>query len=332
MIVEVTRGNTVESRHLVDIVVCDAAGVVVQSWGDGQRPVFPRSAIKALQALALVESGAADHYQLTDEQLALACSSHNGEEIHTKGAAQILAKAGLDETCLECGAQHPKHMCDVERLAKNGQPVSAIHNNCSGKHAGFLALATHQNLPVNEYVKLGHPLQTIIANTLSEVTGANHSKDNHGIDGCSIPTYEIPMDNLATGFAKLSIGEDKDKSRSDAFLRLRDACMKHPQYVAGSDRFDTSLMKSLNGRAFTKTGAEGVFTIAIPELGFGAALKCQDGTTRAAESACAKLIESLLQTTDSGLSQTESKALKRLANPILRNWNDIEIGQVRIGA
>lgn len=333
--IEVTRGNAelqhLESVHQVDIVVADANGKIVNSWGDKDRGVFPRSAIKALQAIPLVESGAADAFGFDASHLALACSSHNGEEMHAKGASQMLSAAGLEINCLECGAQLPYHPRDTQRLAKDGVEVTAIHNNCSGKHSGFVALAKHLDIPISEYVKFGHPLQTEIAGVLETITEAKHGPDNYGIDGCSIPTYEIPLQNLAAAYAKFAIGKADGVERSKAMIRLRDACMAHPEMVAGTDRFDTDIMTALGNRAFTKTGAEGVFTISLPELGFGVALKCQDGTTRAAEVACAHIIESLLKASDSGLSDTELTSLKRLTNPELRNWNEIKVGAVRVG-
>ncbi len=332
--VEVSRGNTVhqylESVHKVDIVVSDADGKIVDSWGDGDRLVFPRSENKALQALPLVESGAADKFGFEPRHLALACSSHNGEVFQTEAANHMLAAAGLDATCLECGIQLPYHPRDTEKLIRDGVPVSAIHNNCSGKHSGFLAFAAHQGFPTEGYIQFRHIVQQEIAGALESVTGEKHGADNHGIDGCSIPTYEIPLKALAAAYAKFGVGNDSGKERSKAMLRLRDACIAHPEMVAGSERFDTELMRALKGRAFTKTGAEGVFTIALPELGLGAALKCHDGTTRAAKVACAWLVEFLLEKSDSGLSETAGNAIKRLTNPVLKNWNAIEVGNLKV--
>ena len=332
LIVEALRGGRMESLHAVDVVVASADGSIAAIHGDGERGVFPRSAIKALQALPLVESGAADRFGFMPAHLALACASHNGEPVHTQAAGEMLAAAGLSQTCLECGAQLPHHAADHEALVKAGEPVTAIHNNCSGKHSGFLAFAAQQGFEPAGYVTFAHPVQKEIAGVLETVTGARHGEDNHGIDGCSIPTYEIPLANLARAYARFSIGEDEGRARSAAMLRLRDACMAHPDMVAGSGRFDTAIMQAMPGRVFTKTGAEGVFTIAIPELALGVALKCRDGATRAAEVACAFLIESLLEEAESELSQDECNALKRLANPVLKNRNGIEVGSLRMRA
>lgn len=333
-IVEVSRGTDkikhVESRHLIDIVVADSAGNIVRNYGDINRMVFPRSSIKALQALPLVESGAADAFGFEVKHLAMACASHNGEEFHVNETNNMLQMAGLNHTCLECGAHFPERFIDREQLIKSGNLATASHNSCSGKHAGFLAFAAHEKIEIKNYVTFDHEVQKHIARTLAEVTDAKHGDDNFGIDGCSIPTYEIPLANLAKAYAKLSVGEDKGVKRAKAMLRLRDACMAHPKMVAGTGRLDTELMNALKGRVFSKMGAEGVHTLAFPELGFGAALKCHDGTVRAAEVACVALVESILKESPQKLSANEASALKRLKNPVLKNWNKIVVGDIKM--
>ena len=322
-VVEVSRGGRCESRHLVDIVVADAAGTIHSQWGEADRLVFPRSAIKALQALPLVESGAADAYSFEAKQIALACASHNAEELHVTEAALMLEKAGQEPACLECGAQPPFLEADQNRLAREGVKPQALHNNCSGKHAGFLAFAAHTGIATDGYVDLDHVVQREIAGVLSEVTGVAHNRDNHGIDGCSIPTYAIPLRSLAIAFAKLGAGEDRGSKRARAMKRICQACMANPYMVAGRSRFDTGFMEALQGKVFTKTGAEGVFTAALPEAGLGIALKCHDGTTRAAEVATANVIAGLLAA-EPDTVQIPNSFLK----PVLRNWNGIETGSV----
>ncbi len=321
--VEVMRGNRVESRHAVDAVIADAAGNLVRVHGEAGRPVFPRSAIKALQALALVESGAADRFGLEPRHIALACASHNGEEMHVRTAAEMLARAGLSPVCLECGAQAPSLKEDYDRMILAGEAPQAIHNNCSGKHSGFLCFAAHEGMEMQGYVKFGHPLQRAIAAILTETTGAPHGEENHGIDGCSIPTYAIPIRSLAVAFARLGVGEGGGPVRSKAMLRIRDACIAHPQMVHGTGGFDTLVMQALKGRAFTKTGAEGVFVAALPELGLGIALKVHDGAKRASEAAMASFIESLME-----VEETTAKLLKGFSKHELRNWNSIAVGKV----
>lgn len=332
IVIEVTRGAQVESRHQVDVVVSDSDGAVLKAFGDAERSIFPRSAIKALQALPLVESGAAEAFGFEPQHLSLACASHLGETIHTDTAGEMLAAAGLDATCLECGVQFPAHPRDIRNLALKGIEAGPVHNNCSGKHSGFLASAVHQGLKTENYVSFSHPVQREIAAVLEEVTGSAHREENHGIDGCSIPTYAIPLKSLATAFARFGTGRDNSALRSQAMLNLRDACMAHPEMVGGTDAFDTLIMTAMQGRLFTKTGAEGVFTAAIPELGLGFALKCLDGTTRAAEVACAATALDLFLESDSELSQTELTTLKRLTNPSVKSRRGAIAGEVRIAS
>ena len=324
-IVEVTRGNYVESTHEVDIIIADSSGKIASSYGDTDVHVFPRSANKSLQALPLVESGAADAFGFEDKHLALACSSHNAQPIHVTAATEMLHKAGLDGSCLECGAQLPKHPDDQAQLVRDGVEVQAIHNNCSGKHSGFLAFAKHTGLEIKGYIGFDHPVQKEIASVLEDVTGSKHGADNYGIDGCSIPTFKIPLQNLAIAYAKFGVGEDASKLRSKAMIRLRDACFKHPEMVAGDKRVCTKLMQILGNRAFVKVGAEGVYTMSLPELGLGVAMKSRDGSFRAVEVAVSQLACNLLK-----LDEEACATMKQLTNPVLKNWNGIEVGAAKL--
>lgn len=324
-VVEATRGTLVESRHGVDIVVARADGSLVSVRGAADRLVFPRSAIKALQAIPLVESGAADAYGFEPRHIALACASHQGEEMHVLAASQMLERTGIDQTCLECGAHLPARQTDREKLARRGRGAEPVHNNCSGKHAGFLAFARHANLPLEGYVKIDHPVQRQIASVLEAFTGIKHDTGNHGIDGCSIPTYAVPLDRLAIAYAKFGVAKCDSPERAAAMVRIRDACFAHPEMVAGTDAMDSEIMTALSGRAFVKTGAEGVYVASLPERGLGIALKCHDGATRASQVAIAATLESLLE-----LDEDESSILKRFANPQLHNWNNIHVGELRM--
>ncbi len=324
ILVEVTRGPVVESAHRGAVCVMDGDGKVVLALGDVHRPIFPRSAVKALQALPLVESGFADSYGLTADEIALAVSSHSGEPVHAETAARMLAKAGRDMSCLECGAHWPMGEKAARALAASGGKPTALHNNCSGKHAGFICLACGLDEEPEGYIQPGHAVQRAIAGAMEEMTGAAHGADSMGIDGCSIPTYAIPLTALARGFARFATGAGLGRERARAATRIRLAVAAHPHMVAGAGRFDTRIMQALGARIFTKTGAEGVFCAAIPELGLGVALKCDDGGTRAAEVAMAALVAKFLP-----LSEEEQRALAPLLSPSLRNWNGIEVGRVR---
>jgi L-asparaginase II len=324
-LVEVLRGNLVESRHRGSVSVIDADGATVLSLGDVERHVFPRSAVKALQALPLLESGIADRYGLTDEEIALACSSHSGEPEHVEAAAAMLAKAGRDVACLECGIHWPMGEAATRLLAAKGGQPTALHNNCSGKHAGFICLACGMDENPKGYVTAGHKVQQAVRASLEEVTEASHTDDEAAIDGCSIPTYAIPLPALAFGFAKFGTGAGLSAGTQAAAKRIRRAVAQHPFMVAGTDRFDTRLMEILRERVFVKSGAEGVYCAALPELGYGIALKVEDGGPRAASAAMAGLVLHFLP-----LGDQERAAVEALAQPVLKNWNGIEVGRFRV--
>ncbi len=323
VLVEVVRGQRIESRHRGAVAVVDSDGGVIFAAGDVAQPVFPRSAIKALQALPLVESGAADRYKLTDEELALACASHGGEAAHVEGVTRMLAKAGLDASALRCGTHWPLSQPAAFALARSGTP-SALHNNCSGKHAGFLCLACAKNADLDSYWQPEHPVQHEIHAVLEDLTATTLPPHVRAVDGCSVPTWAIPLENLARAFTKFGTGLGLPPARARAAARLRVACARKPWFVAGTGRFCTEIMQLLGARAYVKTGAEGVFCAALPELGFGIAVKCDDGAGRAAEVITATLIARFLPLTDA-----ERVALVRFAQPVLRNWNGIEIGGLR---
>jgi L-asparaginase II len=324
ILVEAWRGPLVESRHRGAVAVADADGKLVLSIGDVATPVFPRSAVKALQALALVESGAADRFGLSDEELALTCASHSGEPAHVEGVTHMLAKAGLDASALACGAHWPISHAAAFALAKTGAP-SVLHNNCSGKHAGFLCLACAMGIDHVGYWRPEHPVQQEVRGVLEDLTGAALGPDLCAVDGCSVPTWAIPLKNLAHAFAKFGTGHGLQRERADAAARLRAACTQNPWYVAGTGRFCTEIMKLVGARAFVKTGAEGVYCGALPERGLGIAIKCDDGAGRAAETVMAAIIARFLP-----LDEAERASLVRFVTPTLRNWNGIEVGTLKV--
>jgi L-asparaginase II len=324
VLVEVLRGGRVESDHRGAVIVVDSGSKVVLAVGDVEQAVFPRSAVKAMQALPLVESGAADAYGFGDKELALACSSHSGEPNHVEVAAAMLARAGLAEDALKCGSHWPVNQAATVELARSGAAPSQLHNNCSGKHSGFLCTCVQSGIGTKGYVGFGHPFQELIRETMEAVTGARHEAANSGTDGCSIPTYAVPLKSLALGFARMATGNGFAPVRAKAAARLFDACMKEPFFVAGTGRACTKLMQAAPGRIFVKTGAEGVFCAAVPEAGLGIALKCEDGTGRAAEVVVAEVLARLFRN-DAELSAK----LHEMARPELHNWNGILVGSLR---
>jgi L-asparaginase II len=322
VLVEVLRGPLIESRHRGTVAVVDAEGATVLSVGAVAAPVYPRSAIKALQALPLVESGAADRFGFTGEELALACSSHGGEVGHVEGVARMLAKIGLDVSALRCGAHWPLYQPAAFALAKTGAP-SALHNNCSGKHAGFLCLACAMGVAHENYWRPVHPVQQKVRAVLEDLTGA--ALDVCAVDGCSVPTWAIPLKNIALAFARFGSGQGLSRRSAQAAARLRSACARYPWHVAGTGRFCTEVMTLLGERALVKTGAEGVCCGALPEQGLGVAVKCDDGAGRAAEAIMAATLVRLLP-----LHASERAQLSRFVHPVVRNWNGIEVGAVRV--
>jgi L-asparaginase II len=324
VVVEVMRGSLVESRHRGAVAVVDAEGTTVLAIGDVTAPVFPRSAVKALQAFPLVEEGAANRFGFGDEELALACASHSGEPAHVAGVERMLAKAGLDSSALRCGAHWPISQAAAAAVARTGAP-SALHNNCSGKHAGFLCLACAMGVDHVDYWRPEHPVQRHVRAVIEDFTGAVLAQDTCAIDGCSVPTWAVPLKNLARGFAKFGSGRGLAPARAKAAARLRQACAGKPWFVAGTGRFCTEIMQLFGQRVFVKTGAEGVYCGALPELGLGIALKCDDGAARAAQAIMAAIIARFLP-----LDGTGCAALAPYFHPLLRNWNGIEVGAIRV--
>ncbi|WP_099865160.1 asparaginase [Pararhizobium haloflavum] len=323
VLVEVTRGTKVESRHRGAVVAVDGAGKVVFSAGDVEAPVFPRSAVKAMQALPLMESGAADAYGFGNRELALACASHSGEEAHVDLAGRMLAAAGQGAGVLECGCHWPFDQHVLIEQVRSGIEPTPLHNNCSGKHAGFVCTAVHAGIDPKGYVGHDHAIQKEIRGVMEALTGRPLDHEICGTDGCAIPTYAVPLRNIAHGFARMTTGEGLDGSRAKASRRLMEACMAEPFYVSGSRRACLKLMEAAPGKVFAKTGAEGVFCAALPEKGIAIALKCDDGATRGAEAMVAAILAKL-----GGESVREP--LSKLAGKTLKNWNGTPVGEIRV--
>jgi L-asparaginase II len=316
IIAEVTRGGLIESRHRGAFAVVDRHGKILREVGDCALPIFPRSAIKAFQCLPVIESGAADHYGLSLEEIALCCSSHNGEPEHVRVARSILTKSQIAETCYECGAHWPSGSAAQRDLARLTDAPAQVHNNCSGKHAGMLALAQHLGVAATDYVKIDHPVQKAIALAMGNICDLDLTKAPWGIDGCSVPTWAMPLSNMALGLARLTAPDHS------AGQRIIAAAAAHPFMIAGTGRFDTRIMAAIP-RVFVKVGAEGVYAACIPHAGIGIALKCDDGAFRAAEVAIAQaLLECAVWTS------AEESLLASFATEAQTNWRKISVGHV----
>jgi L-asparaginase II len=331
VLVEAWRSSAVESFHRGAYAVVDAAGSVVAAAGDIERPVYPRSSIKLLQALPLVESGAADRFGLTEAELALACASHDGEPEHASTAASMLSKAGLDESALECGVHWPYSESAKLALAAAGRQPSALHNNCSGKHAGFVCLActlagaADARAFLRDYVQPEHAVMREVGAAIESATGCDLARAPRAIDGCSIPTYGIALRALAHAFARVATGVGLTPGRAAAARRLRAAVASAPFMVGGHQSVDTNLMQQFGQRVFCKVGAEGMYCVALPDAGLGIALKMDDGNNARA---CQVAMPALLAALGSARSDAEHALLAALSNVTLRNWRGIEVGRL----
>ncbi|MGF1474361.1 MAG: asparaginase [Geminicoccaceae bacterium] len=311
--IQVWRGDLVESRHAVSACAVDRDGKLVLSIGDTTRPTYPRSAVKPLQALPLVESGAADRFELGSEELALACASHGGEPQHSDRVAAWLQRIGCTEADLLCGSHAPFHRPSARALRIADESPSALHNNCSGKHAGMLTLARHLDVPVADYIQPDHPVQIAIRRRLETLAGASFGPS--AIDGCGIPTFPMSLETLARATAAFL-------DQGAAATRLIDAMTGRPELVAGSDKLDTDLMRAVPGLA-VKTGAEGAYLAMHRTSGSALALKVHDGAGRAAEVALIRLLRRL-----GWIDAGDVEALRRYAEPEVNNVAGVTVGRI----
>ena len=321
--IELWRGGMLESVHMGHAVICDAKGQIIEAWGDPDAVIFPRSSCKMIQALPLIESGAANAAGLSEAQLALACASHNGAAIHTDPVAKWLDDLGLSEADLRCGPQMPDDFAARKGLICSDLPPCQIHNNCSGKHTGFLLLGKHLRAGA-EYVEPAHPVQQAVKAAFEEVTG--ETSPGYGIDGCSAPNFATTVQGLARAMGLFAAANPEGSTRDRAAARLVRAMTAFPELVAGEGRACTALMRAMGGKVAVKTGAEAVFTAILPEMNLGIALKIMDGTTRASEAALTALLVRL-----GALDAKDPSVAKYLTGPIL-NRRGIAAAELRLAA
>mgnify|MGYP000385857470 CR=1 FL=1 len=323
-LVHVTRGRIVESLHAVAFVVSDRDGHVIARAGDVDHAIYPRSAIKPIQALPLVETGAADAYALGSEELALACASHSGEPMHTERVAAWLARLGVDDGVLACGAHLPYHEATAHALLRQGLEPRPVHNNCSGKHAGMVTTALFKGEPLAGYERATHPVHQRVLGTLEQMTGQDLSHAPHGVDGCSIPTIAVSIGGLAVAMAHFADPADLPEHRAAAVQRIRAAWSGHPELMSGSDHFDAAFNRHMAGRAACKGGAEGVMCATLVEAGLGLAIKVADGNGRASAPALGAVLNRL-----NLLTADDNEALAPWFRPTLTNRAGIAVGEIR---
>lgn len=314
------RGSDVESVHRGAWVMVDGAGDVIHSVGDPNQMVFGRSATKSFQALPLLESGAADAFDLSNAALALALASHSGEPMHTTCVAETLATIGVDEGALQCGPQRPWG-------TPAGTPEARIINNCSGKHAGFLAVARHLGEDPAAYLDPSSTVQRMVFDAVAEICSVDPTMLETAVDGCSAPTFRMPLRALATGIARIANPDQLGQQRADACRRLTAAAAEHPDLVAGTTgRLCSDLMRVTEGRLFAKIGAEAVYVVGAVGRDRGVAIKVDDGADRGYN---ALLIAILIRT--GLLTDLEAAQLDAWGSTTRANWDGLEIGRITFG-
>ncbi len=331
-LVQVTRGAITESRHRGHIMAVEPDGRIVAYLGAPETVTFLRSSAKPHQAIPLVKSGAADHFGFSEKEIALACASHSGEPIHAELAASMLKKIGLSSGSLKCGTHEPFSPEVTRRLREKGEEPNVLQNNCSGKHAGMLALALHLGAPIDNYDEPESPVQLAIGRTVAQFSGIAIEDIAVGIDGCGVPVFGITVKAMALMYARLvSPPPDFDQATRAACKRIVTAMVTYPEIVGGTaDRLDTEMMKAAGGTLISKVGAEGVYTAGVLPSeqwphGLGVAFKIEDGDDHRARPTV--VIESLSQL--GVLDDAAREAVSRYAFYPVRNRRGEVVGEVR---
>jgi L-asparaginase II len=318
--IEATRGDLVESAHPVSVAVVDRAGALVAHAGDADLVTYWRSAAKPFQAMPLIADGAADRFSLGAEELALACASHSSEPVHVAIALRMLEKIGCTEGDLACGPHPPLSAAVADQVQRNGITLTPAWSNCSGKHAGMLALARHHGWPTAGYERAGHPVQQRLLSEIARWTGVAEAKIACAVDGCTTVCYGVPLSAMALAYARFATANE------DAPARAWTAMTGHPRLVAGSGRVCTELMAAAPGRLVAKVGAEGVYSAALREPGLGVAIKVEDGDGRSAQVA---LLEVLRQLGRRLALRLPLDALAGFTSPPILNTRGEQTGSLR---
>lgn len=325
IIAEVTRAGRVESVHRGTYSVLDGHGKTMMKAGDVEALIYPRSSMKLLQALLAVETGAADNF--SDAQLALLCASHSSMPDHVQAVQNILATHKLNDTHLACGAHWPLYILDdAIARARSGAAPTKAWNTCSGKHAGFLSACVSCGYDPLGYCEPTHPIQSDVRGVVEAVCDTIIGEAETGSDGCSAPTFAMPLSQLALGFSRAFTGKSLGRHRTQAAQKLTQACMTQPWYIAGDNRSCTDLMIAGQGRIFAKFGAEGVYVAGVPDLGIAMAMKCDDGTTRGVEVLVAALLSQVLADNN---EPSLAAAMATLSRQTIKTHAGETVGEVR---
>jgi len=319
-----TRGGKVESRHRADVAVVDVTGKNIWEFGDSKRSMFWRSAAKPFQLMPFVQGGGIDAFGLTSEEVAFMASSHSGEAQHVDLAYSILGKIGLTIDALACGAAKPMNSKVAKELMVQQRPYQAVHNACSGKHSGMLALAQMLEMTIKGYTELEHPVQQLMHQAVADSAHLSKDEVETGIDGCGVPVFYLPIDKMAWAYARLAKPELGEWGERESTVRvIRDAMLEYPQIVAGSKRFDTVLMNITKGRILAKIGTEAVYCLASVPDGIGITFKIDDGSYRAVAPAGIAILKKL-----DLISVAEHQLLLESFSHILKNHRGDIIGTV----
>lgn len=320
----VTRNGYIESLHYGFLCVVDSQGKIVYSLGDYNTGIFFRSSAKPIQVLPLIESGAAEAFGFSPEEIAIACSSHSGQKIHQLTVSRILDKLNLEEKNLHCGTMTPYNEEESKRIAAEGRAPSVFHCSCSGKHAAMLALSKYKGYSLEDYEKVDHPVQQEILNVIAEFADEDAKSIPTGVDGCGVPIYILPVNKIALSYAKLAAySQDENKPYHDSCKTVYSAMIHHPEMVAGDYEFCTELMKAVGGKLIAKVGCEAVYSIGIKSGNLGVCIKIIDGTERAVYPVVIELLKEL-----GILDHDEISKLKHWHYYPLKNNLDEQIGQI----
>lgn len=322
-LVHITRGDMVECLHTGDVAVVNETGKLLYSVGDPERVSYLRSSAKPAQALPIVESGAIDHFRLSERELAVMCASHNAETIHTETVLGILRKIGLSEAALQCGVHAPYDAQANEQLVLAGRKPTAVHCNCSGKHSGMLTLAQMMGWPVEGYYMPDHPVQRAAKEAVASMADYPEDKIIVGTDGCGVPVFGMPVRNMAVSFAQFAKPDRLPEKRQAAARRIVKAMTAEPQMIAGRNRFNTDLVSACRGKIIAKSGAEGVFCLGVVGEGIGIAMKVDDGNSRPHPVVVTTILKQL-----GYLDADAERELARYVRPEVRNHRDEVVGRI----
>ncbi len=321
-LVNIWRGNAIESRHRGAVAVVDASGRSLMAVGDVHRPVFPRSSIKFLQCLPLIESGAAANFQLDERHISFACASHNAEQEHVQLAQEWLQRIGSDVEHLECGATLPMGSKASVEFSASGAAPTRLHNNCSGKHTAMLSICKHLGEQTNNYRLYNHPAQRRWFDVLESMSSTRVTQLPWGYDGCGIPALAMPLQRIGLAMARFGAKSGVSSDRREAIEQVISAVTQHPFLVAGSDRLCTDLMSRHAPQILVKVGAEGFYTAVVPEQQIGVAIKMDDGNVRGAEVVLGAVLQKI-----GVLDDDASKDLEQYISPSMTNSRGEVIGR-----